>query len=85
MNKLSRSAWPILPLVITTVIGGQEDPSICHHLCRRCFVGWDWTAKAIYLSWNLLIAVYGLVLALIIALNLTRPQTRKRNIVAALR
>ena len=28
MNKLSRSAWPILPLVITTVIGGQEDPSI---------------------------------------------------------
>ena len=48
-------------------------------------MGWDWTAKAIYLCWNLLIAVYGLVLALIIALNLTRPQTRKRNIVAALR
>ena len=42
-------------------------------------------AKGIYLTWNTMIAVYGLVVSFILALNLTHPQTRKRNIVAALR
>ena len=33
----------------------------------------------------MLIAIYGLIVAFIISLNLTKPQTRKRNVVAALR
>ena len=52
---------------------------------HRCFVGWNMVAKGIYLTWNTMIAVYGLVVSFILALNLTHPQTRKRNIVAALR
>ncbi len=51
----------------------------------RCFVGWNLPAKYLYLSYNLSITIVGVVLSVIIIFNMTKPQTKRRNVVTDLK
>lgn len=70
---------PLLPLGILFLFFHDDlgvDP--------RCFVGWNWDAKNIYLIYNLLVCLLAVIFAIIIIFNLKKPQTRRRNVVADL-
>ena len=81
-NKVYRPfgyGTPFLPLGLLLLMYADDlgvDP--------RCFVGWNTSAKFLYLLYNVGIAVLSCIIAIIIIFNIARPQTKRRNVVADL-
>ena len=70
---------PVLPLGVLFLVYHDDfgiDP--------RCFVAWNYWAKFIYLMYNNVMALGACVFAIIIIFNLSRPQTKRKNVVADL-
>ena len=70
---------PVIPLGVLFLVYHDDlgiDP--------RCFVAWNDYAKMVYLGYNLVVCLGGVVFALIILFNMARPQTKRRNVVGDL-
>jgi len=50
----------------------------------RCFISWDDTPKALYFYYMFGVTLTGVVFAFIILFNLSRPQTKRKHIIADL-
>lgn len=66
---------PFIPLGVLFIVYPDDlgiDP--------RCFVGWNTAAKHVYLLTNLGISLVAVIFALIVVVNVAKPQTKRRYI-----
>ena len=71
---------PLIPLGILFLLYHDDlgvDP--------RCFVAWNDDAKTLFLVYNLSQSFLAVVFAIIILFNMTKPQTKRRNVVSDLK
>jgi hypothetical protein len=71
---------PVAPLGILFLFFSDElgtDP--------RCFISYDVTTKSIFFYYVGVVTLIGVILALILAFNIAKPQTKRMNVVADLK
>lgn len=71
---------PFIPLGVFFILYNEDlglDP--------RCFVGWNDEAKAMYILFNVGVSLGAVACAIVILFNMSRPQTKRSNVVIDLR